>query len=67
MNASEFNTELGKLLDRAMREGVAQRKMGPIEVVGILECVKGDFIRNFQDAARAEQPARLYLPKRPGS
>lgn len=65
MNAAEFNTELGKLCDRALREGVAARKMGPVEVIGILECVKADFLRAFQDLARkAARPERpiIYPP-----
>lgn len=66
MNAAEFNTELGKLIDRAMEEGVMERKMGPIDIVGIIECQKADVLRNFQDLARqaaADRAPRLYLPK----
>lgn len=65
MNAAEFNTELGKLIDRAVKEGLAPGKMSPIEVVGIMECVKADVVRNLQDMARqaaAQQQPRLYLP-----
>lgn len=59
MNASEFNTELLKLIRRAMQEGIAQRKMTPLELIGGLEGQKADVIRNFQDAARTAQAPQI--------
>lgn len=53
MNASEFNTELSRLITRAFNEGVNQNKMGVDQIVGLLELQKGDVIRFAQDAARA--------------
>jgi hypothetical protein len=67
MNASEFNTEFAKLVDRAMSEGIVPRKMSPIELVGIIDCVKCDLQRNFQDIARQareKQQPTIFLPKR---
>lgn len=71
MNLAEFNTELGKLVNRAMKEGVAARKLTPVEIIGSLEFQKAEIIRHFQDLARANQqpqiiPFRGPLPP-PGS
>jgi hypothetical protein len=67
MNAAEFNTELGKLVNRAMKEGIAAGKMDPLQLVGSLEFQGGEIMRHFQDAARAAQQPALYLPRRPGA
>jgi hypothetical protein len=37
MNAAEFNTEIFKLCDRAIKEGVAERKMSFETAIGIME------------------------------
>jgi len=52
MNNAEFNTELGKLVNRAMKEGIAQNKMDPTQLVGSLDFQKAEIIRHFQDCAR---------------
>ena len=44
MNASEFNTELFKLVDRAVKDGVGQRKMSFETLVGIMEVHKGSVL-----------------------
>ena len=67
MNASEFNTELGKLVNRAMKEGIAAGKMDPLQLVGSLDFQSGEIMRHFQDAARAAQQPLLHLPRRPGA
>ena len=53
MNIAEFNTELGKLINRAVNEGVTPNKMGLDNLVGVLELQKADVIRFAQDLARA--------------
>lgn len=40
MNAAEFNTHLGKLVDAGIAEGVAVKKMGFETMIGILEIHK---------------------------
>jgi hypothetical protein len=75
MNAAEFNTEMGKLIERAFSEGIARRKMSPLELIGTLECQKADCLRNFQDLARLAQsreqrivtPGTIPFPPRPGT
>lgn len=64
MNAAEFNTEMGKLIERAFSEGVARRKMSPLELIGTLECQKADCLRNFQDLALIAQARekRIVVP-----
>jgi hypothetical protein len=54
MNIAEFNTELGKLINRAVNEGVTPNKMGLDNLVGVLELQKADVIRFAQDLARAD-------------
>jgi len=65
MNAAEFNTELAKLFARAIKEGVMQGKMNPIDIFGTIELQKADLIRNMQDAIRANQQPAIFIPKRP--
>jgi hypothetical protein len=73
MNASEFGTELGKLVERAIATGVMKRKMSVEELVGCLELQKLEASRHFQDMARAAantiQIPRMggRLPPPPGS
>ena len=66
MNVAEFSTELGKLINRAVNEGVTQNKMGMDNLVGILEMQKQDVIRWTQDMARAAaakaQAQSIVLP-----
>lgn len=52
MNSIEFQTELGKIIQRAFNEGVQQRKLSITELVGILELQKSDLIAWAQNAAR---------------
>lgn len=54
MNASEFGTELGKLTERAMADGILKRKMTIEELIGMLELQKLELARHFQDIARAQ-------------
>jgi hypothetical protein len=66
MNLAEFSTELGKLADRSMMEGVALRKMTLIDVVGVIELQKLEIVRGLQDMARAhaakQNEIRIHLP-----
>jgi len=67
MNASEFGTELGKLVERAVADGVLKRKMSVEELVGCLELQKLEVTRHFQDLARAaaqKQRPAIVLPNR---
>lgn len=67
MNNAEFNTELGKLVNRAMKEGIAAGKMDPTQLVGSLDFQKAEIIRHFQDCARMAEMQKgplLHLPKR---
>lgn len=72
MNNAEFNTELGKLVNRSMKEGIAAGKMDPTQLVGSLDFQKAEIIRHFQDCARAAQqpqivPFRGGIPNPPGT
>jgi len=76
MNASEFGTELGKLVERAVADGVLKRKMSVEELVGCLELQKLEVSRHFQDLARAAaqnkrptivRPNGFNLPPAPGA
>lgn len=40
MNASEINAEFGKIVSRAIREGISSNKVGFETVVGIIESHK---------------------------
>lgn len=64
MNNAEFNTELGKLVNRAMKEGIAAGKMDPTQLVGSLDFQKAEIIRHFQDCARAAQQNPQIIPFR---
>lgn len=75
MNAAEFGTELGKLTERAVADGVVQRKMTFQEMIGILELQKLEVARHMQDLARLQMaqknklriiPASGPLPPIPG-
>jgi len=59
MNNAEFNTELVKLVNRAMKEGLAAGKMDPAQLVGSLDFQKAEIIRHFQDIARAAQQPQI--------
>ena len=67
MNASQFNAELAGLMQRGIKDGVAQNKMGVDNMVGILEIHKGELLRQNQDLARmaAKEWRRLGSPRPP--
>jgi len=52
MNASEFGTKLGELVEQAMRDGVTKGKISLEEITGVLELQKLELARHFQDMAR---------------
>ena len=62
MNASEFGTELGKLVERAVADGVLKRKMSVEELAGCLELQKLEVARHFQDLAR-QAAAKMQQPR----
>jgi PPE-repeat protein len=57
MNAAELNTELGKLMARAWKEGLAAGKMAPCEPVGLLQLHAAEFAANIREAQRAAAAA----------
>lgn len=57
MNASEFNTELTKLIARAIKEGITVKNVGFETVIGIIESQKHALFdwRIASQAAAAQQ------------
>jgi hypothetical protein len=66
MNAAEFNTEIGKVVNRAMREGIAAKKLDVITVIGCLDWHRADITRWAQDmaalAAQQQKQNGIVLP-----
>lgn len=40
MNAAEFNTEINKLTNYALREGLLKGNLTPVEFIGVLSLAK---------------------------
>jgi hypothetical protein len=54
MNSAELNTELTKVIRRAMDEGLRGGKMEIAQVVGLLEIHKSELLRLEQDMRRVQ-------------
>jgi hypothetical protein len=65
MNATEFNTELGKLIERAVNEGVSVNNMTAHNVLGIIEAQKLHFWTWHQTATAMAAAARAQAKKPP--
>lgn len=64
MNAGEFNTEIAKLVNRGLTEGVFKGKMTTAEMIGVLEITKNGTLQTIQNvvAAQAQKPPLIHLP-----
>ena len=65
MNAKEFNEDLGKLLNRALIDGIAQGKMSAATAVGVLELDKTEFQDSIRLLSREQAQRlkpRIFLP-----
>jgi hypothetical protein len=65
MNATEINHELQKVMNRALSEGVIQKKVGFETVIGLLETHKQalyDWRVHYIAQQVAEQAPRIIAP-----
>ena len=53
MNATEFNHEICKVIQRGMTEGILEKKLDVPSMIGILEMHKGELLRWSQELSRA--------------
>ena len=65
MNLSEFNTELAKLVQRALIEGVNAHKLSHQEMVGSLRFHEAGVVRWVQDSEmqRLAHAQRILVPR----
>jgi len=52
MNANQFNNEVGSLINRAMKDGVAKRQMTTVDVAGVLTGAATEVLRAVSQAIR---------------
>lgn len=73
MNVQQFNNEVGGLINRAMKDGVAKRQMNTVDVAGVLSGAATEVLRAFSQAirdadkvnAQAGEMTNIIIPLKP--
>ena len=73
MNTNQFNNEVGGLINRAMKEGVAKRQMTTVDVAGVLTGAATEVLRALGQAirdadkvqAQAGELTNIIIPLKP--
>lgn len=73
MTTNQFNNEVGALINRAMKEGVAKRQMTTVDVAGVLAGAATEVLRAFSQAirdadkiqAQAGEMTNIIIPLKP--
>jgi hypothetical protein len=73
MNTNQFNNEVGGLINRAMKEGVAKRQMTTVDVAGVLTGAATEVLRAIGQAirdadkvqAQAGELTNIIIPLKP--